>query len=199
MANRYLSIRFLLLGLFLPSPFFKEWLLWLSEKDRSGLFDLTPGFTDKGKSTIYQGSRGGYGMARFDLLTREYGFMSMDNSSNRAIGDVLSLYYSSGSAFYPGAGSGMPRVYTDVDGRYRGLDGNIHQADGFTNYTAFSAWDTYRALHPLFNIINRQVNTDITRSMLEHCGQSVHKALPVWSHMANEDWCMIGYHTGQKN
>ncbi|WP_106830567.1 GH92 family glycosyl hydrolase [Parabacteroides pacaensis] len=88
-----------------------------------------------------------------------------------------------------------PCVYTDVDGRYRGIDSNIHQADDFVNYTVFSVWDTYRALHPLFNIINRQVNTDIARSMLKHCEQSVHKALPVWSHMANENWCMIGYHS----
>ena len=83
----------------------------------------------------------------------------------------------------------------DVDGQYRGLDHNIHQAKGFTNYTVFSVWDTYRALHPLFNIINRQVNTDIAQSMLQHCAQSVHHALPIWSHMANENWCMIGYHS----
>ena len=88
-----------------------------------------------------------------------------------------------------------PCVYTDVDGQYRGLDHNIHKAEGFTNYTVFSVWDTYRALHPLFNILNRQVNTDIARSMLKHYEQSVHHALPVWSHMANENWCMIGYHS----
>lgn len=88
-----------------------------------------------------------------------------------------------------------PSVYMDVDGRYRGLDHNIHQADGFTNYTVFSVWDTYRALHPLLNILHRQVNTDIANSMLKHAEQSVHKALPIWSHMANENWCMIGYHS----
>lgn len=88
-----------------------------------------------------------------------------------------------------------PCVYMDVDGQYRGLDNNIHRAEGFTNYTVFSVWDTYRALHPLFNIINRQVNTDIAQSMLRHCAQSVHHALPIWSHMANENWCMIGYHS----
>ena len=88
-----------------------------------------------------------------------------------------------------------PCVYMDVDGQYRGLDHNIHQADGFTNYTVFSVWDTYRALHPLFNLINRQVNTDIAQSMLQHCAHSVHHALPIWSHMANENWCMIGYHS----
>jgi len=46
-----------------------------------------------------------------------------------------------------------PITYMDVDGRYRGLDQEIHQAEGFTNYTIFSLWDTYRALHPLFNLI----------------------------------------------
>lgn len=88
-----------------------------------------------------------------------------------------------------------PCVYTDIDGQYRGIDQNIHTADGFTNYTVFSVWDTYRALHPLFNIINRQVNTDIAKSMMKHAEQSVHKILPIWSHMANENWCMIGYHS----
>ena len=88
-----------------------------------------------------------------------------------------------------------PSVYMDVDGQYRGIDHNIHQANGFTNYTIFSVWDTYRALHPLFNIINRDRNKDIVNSMLAHYSQSVHKALPVWSHMGNENWCMIGYHS----
>ncbi|MCP5046693.1 MAG: glycoside hydrolase family 92 protein, partial [bacterium] len=41
-----------------------------------------------------------------------------------------------------------PVMYMDVDGRYRGLDQNIHKAEGFTNYTLFSLWDTYRAQHP---------------------------------------------------
>jgi predicted alpha-1,2-mannosidase len=88
-----------------------------------------------------------------------------------------------------------PSLYMDVDGRYRGIDHNIHQADGFTNYTVFSVWDTYRALHPLFNLINRQRSRDIVESMLAHYGQSVHRMLPVWSHMGNENWCMIGYHS----
>lgn len=87
-----------------------------------------------------------------------------------------------------------PSVYMDVDGRYRGIDHEIHQADGFTNYTVFSVWDTYRALHPLFNLINRDRNKDMVASMLAHYQQSVHGALPVWSHMGNENWCMIGYH-----
>ncbi|MCF8298801.1 MAG: GH92 family glycosyl hydrolase [Saprospiraceae bacterium] len=88
-----------------------------------------------------------------------------------------------------------PIIYEDVDGSYRGLDQNIYQSDGFANYTIFSLWDTYRALHPLFNIIQPERNNDMIKSMLAHHDQSVHKMLPVWSHYANENWCMVGYHS----
>lgn len=89
-----------------------------------------------------------------------------------------------------------PSVYQDVDGRYRGVDHNIHQAeDGSTNYTIFSVWDTYRAEHPLLNLIKRSYSKQIVNSMLNHYKQSPHGALPVWSLMGNENWCMIGYHS----
>jgi predicted alpha-1,2-mannosidase len=88
-----------------------------------------------------------------------------------------------------------PTVYMDGDGQYKGLVQNVHRANGFTNYTTFSLWDTYRALHPLFNIIQPKRNRDMVRSMQAHYDQSVHKMLPVWSHYANENWCMIGYHS----
>ncbi len=88
-----------------------------------------------------------------------------------------------------------PTVYMDRDGKYKGLDQNVHTASGFTNYTTFSLWDTYRALHPLLNIIQPTRNRDMIRSMTAHYDQSVHKMLPVWSHYANENWCMIGYHS----
>ncbi|MBL4559878.1 MAG: GH92 family glycosyl hydrolase [Labilibaculum sp.] len=87
-----------------------------------------------------------------------------------------------------------PIIYEDVDGQYMGLDQNVHQSDGFTNHTVFSLWDTYRALHPLFNIIQPARNNDMIKSMLAHHDQSVHNMLPIWSHYANENWCMIGYH-----
>jgi predicted alpha-1,2-mannosidase len=87
-----------------------------------------------------------------------------------------------------------PILYEDVDGQYRGLDQNIHQSEGFTNYTIFSLWDTYRALHPLFNITQPERNNDMIKSMLAHHDESVHNMLPIWSHYANENWCMIGYH-----
>jgi predicted alpha-1,2-mannosidase len=86
-----------------------------------------------------------------------------------------------------------PTIYMDVDGSYRGLDQNSHF--GGTNYTTFSLWDTYRALHPLLNLIQPGRNNDMIISMLAHYDQSVHHMLPVWSNSANENWCMIGYHS----
>ena len=88
-----------------------------------------------------------------------------------------------------------PTIYMDVNGEYKGLDQNTHKATGFTNYTTFSLWDTHRALHPLFNILQPQRNADMIQSMLMHYDQSVHHMLPVWSNSANENWCMIGYHS----
>jgi predicted alpha-1,2-mannosidase len=87
-----------------------------------------------------------------------------------------------------------PSLYEDADGSYRGLDQNIHRSDGFTNYTTFSLWDTYRALHPLFTLLQPKRTSDMIESMLAHQKQSVHGMLPVWSHHGNENWCMIGYH-----
>ncbi|MBT3209736.1 MAG: glycoside hydrolase family 92 protein [Bacteroidetes bacterium] len=110
--------------------------------------------------------------------------------------DVITLSENDKITFYTAMyhSSLSPILYEDVDGRYRGLDQNIHQSKGFTNYSIFSLWDTYRALHPLFNIIQPKRNNDMIKSMLAHHNESVHNMLPIWSHYANENWCMIGYH-----
>jgi predicted alpha-1,2-mannosidase len=87
-----------------------------------------------------------------------------------------------------------PNLYQDVTGEYRGLDSNIHQARGFRNYSVFSLWDTYRAVHPLFALMQAQRDSDMIQSLLAHYDQSVDHLLPVWSLQGNETWCMIGYH-----
>jgi predicted alpha-1,2-mannosidase len=88
----------------------------------------------------------------------------------------------------------MPSVYMDVNGEYKGLDQNVHKADGFVNYTSLSLWDTFRAFHPYLNIVNPKRNDDISKSMLAHFDQSALDMLPIWSHYANDNWCMSGYH-----
>lgn len=88
-----------------------------------------------------------------------------------------------------------PTTYADVNGEYKGLDQGVHKADGFVNYTTFSLWDTYRALHPFLNIMQPSRNNDIVKSMMAHYDQSALKMLPIWSHYANDNWCMSGYHS----
>jgi predicted alpha-1,2-mannosidase len=88
-----------------------------------------------------------------------------------------------------------PFIFQDADGNYRGLDKNIQKAEGFTNYTTFSLWDTYRAFHPLLNLVNQPLQADIANSMLAHYDKSVEHMLPFWSFYGNETWCMIGYHS----
>ncbi len=85
-----------------------------------------------------------------------------------------------------------PNIYTDVDGLYRGRDLLAHKADGFTNYTVFSLWDTFRATHPLFTILEQDVSHDFIRTFIKQYEQG--GMLPVWELSANETGTMIGYH-----
>jgi len=84
-----------------------------------------------------------------------------------------------------------PSLYSDANGEYRGMDWKIHRTDGWNRYHIFSLWDTYRTLHPLFNLIERERTVDFLKSMLsiyEEQGK-----LPIWELSGNETNCMIGY------
>ncbi|WP_407067630.1 GH92 family glycosyl hydrolase [Marilutibacter alkalisoli] len=88
-----------------------------------------------------------------------------------------------------------PSLFMDADGRYRGPDNAIHQAEGFSNHSTFSLWDTYRALHPLLTLVQpEQRNNDFINSLLASQRQSPYGVLPVWSFHGLETWTMIGYH-----
>jgi predicted alpha-1,2-mannosidase len=86
-----------------------------------------------------------------------------------------------------------PNLYMDADGRYRGTDRQIHTAEGFTNYTVFSLWDTYRAAHPLLTITQPGRVPDFINTMLNIYLQQ--GKLPVWSLAGCETDCMVGYHS----
>ena len=82
-----------------------------------------------------------------------------------------------------------PSVFSDVNGQYRGADGEVHQGD-FTNYTTLSLWDTYRAAHPLMTLIHTDMLPDIAKTFV-----NIHRQqgkLPVWHLMGNETDCMVG-------
>lgn len=86
-----------------------------------------------------------------------------------------------------------PSLAMDVDRRYRGRDNKIHVAEGFTNYSVFSLWDTYRALNPLLTILEPERSVDFINTFLAQYKDG--GRLPVWELSANETDCMIGFHS----
>jgi predicted alpha-1,2-mannosidase len=86
-----------------------------------------------------------------------------------------------------------PNLFSDADGRFRGMDLKTHHARGRDQYTVFSLWDTYRATHPLFTLMQRRRTVDFVHTALSHF--QLGGRLPVWELAANETDCMIGYHS----
>ena len=84
-----------------------------------------------------------------------------------------------------------PNLYSDVNGEYRGTDKKVYPDPGFTNYTLFSLWDTYRAAHPLYTLIQPERVSDMINSMLLIFDQQ--GKLPVWHLRGNETNTMPGY------
>ncbi|RZJ31289.1 MAG: alpha-mannosidase [Flavobacterium sp.] len=87
----------------------------------------------------------------------------------------------------------QPNIAQDIDGKYRGRDNQIHTAKGFDYYSVFSLWDTFRAAHPLYTVIDKKRTADFINTFLEQYEQG--GRLPVWELASNETDCMIGYHS----
>jgi predicted alpha-1,2-mannosidase len=86
-----------------------------------------------------------------------------------------------------------PSQYSDADGTYQNAKGEIHQMPlGQQRYTAYSLWDTFRALDPLYTVIQTERHTSIINSMLAFYKEN--GLLPVWDLSTNETNCMTGYH-----
>lgn len=83
-----------------------------------------------------------------------------------------------------------PSVFCDVNGDYYGSDHEIHRNAGFTNYTTFSLWDTYRAAMPLMTVLHPEKMPDIVQTMLHIADEQ--GRLPVWHLWGNETDCMVG-------
>lgn len=88
-----------------------------------------------------------------------------------------------------------PTLFDDVDGRYRGMDGQVHQLPrGAHNYSTFSLWDTYRALHPLYTLMHPERVPDLVNCLIR-MGQESPEGAPVWPLQGVETNCMSGYHS----
>ena len=85
-----------------------------------------------------------------------------------------------------------PSLYQDADGRYRGMDGEIHRADPeAVNYTAYSMWDTFRALHPLMTLIDENRSAEWANNLLLKYRQG--GFLPKWPLAASYTGTMVAY------
>ncbi|SFS19113.1 alpha-1,2-mannosidase, putative [Dyella sp. OK004] len=88
-----------------------------------------------------------------------------------------------------------PTLFSDVDGRYRGMDLAVHQlSEGAHNYSTYSLWDTYRALHPLYTLYQPERVPDLVNGLLRMAAESP-DGPPVWPLQGVETGCMIGYHS----
>jgi predicted alpha-1,2-mannosidase len=86
-----------------------------------------------------------------------------------------------------------PSLFSDLNGEFKGVKGDVQKAEGYNQYTVFSLWDTYRALHPLFTLTQQDRVNDMVKSMLSHYQQT--GILPVWELEGNETFCMVGNHS----
>lgn len=86
-----------------------------------------------------------------------------------------------------------PNLYSDADGRYRAHDLQIHHSDRPV-YTVFSLWDTFRSLHPLFSLIQRERTVDFINTFINQYETDEEHMLPIWELAACETHCMIGNH-----
>ena len=127
-------------------------------------------------------------------------FSSVKSEADRAWNRELNKVQAAGGSeaqlktFYTALYHAMlaPNLFMDVDGQYRGRDLQTHTAGGFENYTVFSLWDTFRAAHPLYTIIDQKRVRDFIKTFLVQYQQG--GRLPVWELAANETDTMIGYH-----
>jgi predicted alpha-1,2-mannosidase len=85
-----------------------------------------------------------------------------------------------------------PALFSDTNGEFKGVKGDLQKTTGYNRYTVFSLWDTYRALHPLFTLTQQPKVNDMVKSMLDHYRQT--GLLPVWELEGNETFCMVGNH-----
>lgn len=85
-----------------------------------------------------------------------------------------------------------PTLFEDSNKQYSGADSLIHRTEGYTKYTLFSLWDTFRALHPLLTILKPGIVDDFIHSMMSFYDE--YGLLPTWDLQSNETDVMIGYH-----
>jgi predicted alpha-1,2-mannosidase len=87
-----------------------------------------------------------------------------------------------------------PTLADDSNGQYRGFDKQVHQlAQGEQNYSTYSLWDTYRALHPSYTLWQQDRVVPLVNCLIRMAEQSIY-GFPIWPLQDGETYCMPGYH-----
>jgi predicted alpha-1,2-mannosidase len=140
-------------------------------------------------------------LKNLDAEMPDWDFQGYVNLARKAWNTELSKFEVEGpevdkATFYTGVYHAFmaPNLYSDIDGRTLGQDFQIKAPKDHQPYTTFSLWDTYRATHPLFNLVQADRNRDMVLSLLDARDESPDKILPIWNFWGNETWCMVGYH-----
>lgn len=121
-----------------------------------------------------------------DAWERELSRIQIESSSERILKSFYSSLYHTMLA---------PTLFSDADGRYRGMDLAVHQLpQGQHNYSTYSLWDTYRALHPLLTLFQPDRVPDLVNGLVRMAEESP-DGPPVWPLQGVETGCMIGYHS----
>ena len=88
----------------------------------------------------------------------------------------------------------QPNIMSDVNGEYMAADYTARKVgDNETHYTAFSLWDTFRASHPLYTLLEPERVTDFVKSMIRQ--YEYYGYLPIWQLWGQDNYCMIGNHS----
>lgn len=88
----------------------------------------------------------------------------------------------------------QPNTMSDVNGEYMAADYTARKVgDNETHYTTFSLWDTFRASHPLYTLLEPERVTDFVKSMIRQ--YEYYGYLPIWQLWGQDNYCMIGNHS----
>ena len=144
---------------------------------------------------------GAKGNLKAELAENDFGFDALCQNAYNKWNTELKRYEvcdsneSNKTVFYTTLYHTMiaPNLYSDADGRYRAHDLQIYKSDRPV-YTVFSLWDTFRSLHPLFSLMQRERTLDFINTFINKYETNPHHLLPIWELAANETYCMIGNH-----
>jgi predicted alpha-1,2-mannosidase len=119
----------------------------------------------------------------FDVWNRELGKIEVSGGRPE---DLVKFYTALYHCFL------APNLFADVDGRFRAMDGNISNDEDARHYHVFSLWDTFRALHPLFTLVQPERNREFVHTLQANKASAGTEL--IWELCANETNCMIGSH-----